>query len=131
MSLHGPFTEDFKSTPYWWEAAEPTPVQAPELPANVDVVVVGGGYTGLSCALELARQGVKVAVIEAERIGFQASSRNGGMVTGGLKLAQGAMSSQLGEDRAAAILKEAIGTLDFVDTRRSASSAGTTAAIQR
>ncbi|MBN8956650.1 MAG: FAD-binding oxidoreductase [Rhizobiales bacterium] len=115
MSLPGPFTEDFKSTPYWWEAAEPTPVQAPDLPTNIDVAVVGGGYTGLSCALELARQGVKVAVVEAERIGFQASSRNGGMVTGGLKLAQGAMSSQLGQDRAAAILKEAIGTLDFIE----------------
>ena len=106
MPLPGPFTEDFKSTPYWWEAAEPKPVEASEPPANVDVVIVGGGYTGLSCALELARQGVKVAVVEAERIGFQASSRNGGMVTGGLKLAQGAMSSQLGEERAAAVARE-------------------------
>ena len=109
------FAEDFKATPYWWDTAEPAPKRGPELPGDIDTVVVGGGYTGLSCALELARRGVRVAVIEADRIGFAASSRNGGMVSGGLKLAQGNMAADLGKDRAAAVLREAIGTLDFIE----------------
>jgi glycine/D-amino acid oxidase-like deaminating enzyme len=56
------------------------------LPQKVDVVVIGGGYTGLSAARTLAQQGVNVVVLEAETIGWGASSRNGGMVLTGLKL---------------------------------------------
>lgn len=48
----------------------------------VDVVVVGGGYTGLSTALYLAKAGLKPAVVEANRIGWGASGRNGGVVSG-------------------------------------------------
>lgn len=107
--------QDFKTTPYWWEAAEPDLERRPDLPVDADLVIVGGGYTGLSCALEFARGGGKVVVVEAERIGFAASSRNGGMVTGGLKLVQGSIAADLGEERATAILKEAIGTLDFIE----------------
>jgi len=54
--------------------------------AKVDVAIIGGGYTGLSAALTLAKQGVNVAVLEAETIGWGASSRNGGMALTGLKL---------------------------------------------
>ena len=56
------------------------------LPEKVDVAVVGGGFTGLSAALTLARHGVRVAVLEAETIGWGASSRNGGMTLTGLKV---------------------------------------------
>src|SRR4051794_24378021 len=100
------FAPAFKALPYWWDAAEPKPERRAELPAKVDQVVVGGGYTGLSCALEIARGGGSVAVVETERIGFGASSRNGGMVSGGLKLVQGGVAAELGEERASAILKE-------------------------
>lgn len=50
-----------------------------------DVVVVGGGITGLSTAYHLARAGVKVAVVEANGFGWGASGRNGGQVNPGLK----------------------------------------------
>ena len=56
------------------------------LPEKVDVAVIGGGYTGLSAARTLAKRGVNVAVLEAETIGWGASSRNGGMTLTGLKL---------------------------------------------
>ena len=59
--------------------SDPTP-----LPETVDVAVIGGGYTGLSAARTLAKQGVSVAVLEANTIGWGASSRNGGMVLTGL-----------------------------------------------
>ena len=51
---------------------------------RVDVVVVGGGSTGVSTALELAERGLSVALVEANRIGWGASGRNGGQITGSL-----------------------------------------------
>ncbi len=50
---------------------------------QADVCVIGGGFTGLSAALNLAERGFKVIVLEAERIGFGASGRNGGLVGSG------------------------------------------------
>ena len=54
--------------------------------ARADVVVIGAGYTGLSAALHLARAGFDVAVVEAHRVGFGASGRNGGQVGSGQRL---------------------------------------------
>src|SRR5258705_6643252 len=48
-----------------------------------DVCIVGGGYTGLSAALELAERGYKVVLLEAARIGWGASGRNGGQICSG------------------------------------------------
>lgn len=50
---------------------------------NVDVCIVGGGYTGLLSALELAERGYSVAVLEAETVGWGASGRNGGQIATG------------------------------------------------
>ncbi|WP_199051997.1 FAD-binding oxidoreductase [Aquitalea sp. ASV15] len=61
---------------------------------RVDVVVIGGGFTGLASALELAERGKKVALLEAQRIGWGQSGRNGGQVTGSLS-GDGAMRRQL------------------------------------
>ena len=51
---------------------------------RVDVCVVGGGFTGISAALALAERSYKVCVLEANRIGWGASGRNGGQLIGGL-----------------------------------------------
>lgn len=50
---------------------------------RADVCVIGGGYTGLSAALNLAERGFDVVLLEAERIGFGASGRNGGLIGSG------------------------------------------------
>ena len=50
---------------------------------RADVCVIGGGFTGLSAALNLAEQGMDVVLLEAERVGFGASGRNGGMIGSG------------------------------------------------
>jgi glycine/D-amino acid oxidase-like deaminating enzyme len=109
------FAPGFKEQPYWWEAAAPPPAVAPDLPERVDVAIVGGGYCGLNAALELARRGASVAVLEGERIGFGASSRNGGMVSGGIKLASMNLETTLGTERAQQLVSEAMSSLPFVE----------------
>ncbi|MGA2777555.1 MAG: FAD-binding oxidoreductase [Steroidobacteraceae bacterium] len=66
--------------------AEPSPA-TPPLAGDVraDVVIVGGGFTGLSTALHLAERGARVVLLEAEAPGWGASGRNGGQVNPGLK----------------------------------------------
>jgi glycine/D-amino acid oxidase-like deaminating enzyme len=71
--------------PYWWEGVDLPDPPGERPPATVDVAVVGGGYTGLGAALELARRGRSVAVLDSGGIGRGASSRNGGMVHPGVK----------------------------------------------
>jgi len=51
---------------------------------DVDIAIVGGGFTGIATAVELAERGFSVAVCEANRIGWGATGRNGGQVTGSL-----------------------------------------------
>lgn len=110
-SLRAP---DFKAAPYWWDAAEP-PKRDAALPAHTAVAVVGGGYAGLSAALTLRRLGHEVTVLDAERIGWGASSRNGGMVSGGLKLAGGDLAKRHGAEKAQAILETAAASFPFIE----------------
>lgn len=61
---------------------------------DVDVVIIGGGFTGVATAVELSEQGYKVAIVEANKIGWGATGRNGGQVTGSLS-GDAAMTKQL------------------------------------
>lgn len=63
---------------------------------RADVCVIGGGFTGLSAALNLAEQGMDVVLLEAERIGFGASGRNGGLVGSGQRKDALEMEDQFG-----------------------------------
>ncbi len=64
---------------------------------SVDVCVVGGGFSGVSCALTLAERGYKVALVEANKIGWGASGRNGGQLIGGMS-GSPEFRRQFGED---------------------------------
>lgn len=63
----------------WWDQTCAAPDRvAQQGDAQADVVIIGGGFTGLNAALHLAQAGVGATVLEAERVGFGASGRNGG-----------------------------------------------------
>lgn len=70
----------FKPEPYWWHGTLRESFSPIDLPRNVDVAVIGSGFTGCSAALTLARGGREVLVLEAHQPGSGASSRNGGYV---------------------------------------------------
>ncbi len=79
------------------------------------MAVVGGGYSGLSAALTLARSGRTVAVLDAEVPGFGCSSRNGGLVGPSLhKLGLAGLSAKYGARKADDILRESMAGLEFL-----------------
>lgn len=67
---------------------------------RADVCIVGGGYTGLSAALHLASRGMEVVLLEAHRVGFGASGRNGGQVGSGQRQDQDWLEKTLGREHA-------------------------------
>ncbi|WP_298256989.1 FAD-binding oxidoreductase [uncultured Litoreibacter sp.] len=68
-----------------------------------DLCVIGGGYTGLSAALHAAQSGLDVVLIDAQRVGFGASGRNGGQVQSGFNISQQALEQMLGPSDARAL----------------------------
>ncbi|MFZ3033434.1 MAG: FAD-binding oxidoreductase [Parvibaculum sp.] len=65
---------------------------------TTDVCVVGAGYTGLSAAIHLAERGYSVTLLEAERVGFGASGRNGGQLGTGHRKDQRALEEKFGRE---------------------------------
>jgi glycine/D-amino acid oxidase-like deaminating enzyme len=115
------FHPGFKASPYWWEAWTPGGGESAELPARTDVAIVGGGYAGLSAALELARSGTIATVIEAGAFGNGASTRSGGHVSGGVNVAKGLSGSGREKSGGAsrgvgALLKDAAESLATLET---------------
>jgi glycine/D-amino acid oxidase-like deaminating enzyme len=90
-----PFAPGFVERPYWWDAAPPPAPPVLPLPDGVEVAIIGGGIAGLSTAIELGRNGVPALVLDREAIGWGASSRNGGALSGAGSL--GKVRSDLAE----------------------------------
>ena len=85
-----------------------------ELPTDVDVVIVGGGYTGVMAAAQLARRGRAVALLEKNELGWGASSRNGGMVHPGFKLSASTLLKRYG-DQGRAIYQASLDAFGLVE----------------
>src|SRR5579871_3759367 len=103
-------------TNYWQTTVNVPPLATSEpLPESVDVAIIGAGFTGLSAARTLAKRGANVAVLEAETIGWGASSRNGGMVLTGLKLGVNKLISMYGRERTQRMYAASLATIDCVE----------------
>lgn len=114
------FHPEYVPEPYWWAAARPGTDHSTALPPQTEVLIVGGGYAGLSAAIELARHGHAATVVEAEEFGYGASSRNGGGVSAGVNLGKG-ISGGPGQkkdnaDRLERLLAESAESLKLVET---------------
>ncbi len=98
--------------------ANPFPDQ-PQLAGDeaADVVVVGGGFTGLSAALHAAEAGFSVVLLEAKRIGWGASGRNGGQMIPGLRWGAPDLVKRFGEDQARRLLSLANSAGELVRER--------------
>ncbi len=104
-----------KNLPYWWEEAPRRDEVGPEPPKQIDVLIVGAGFSGLCTARVLAKAGKSVLVCEAGLIGTGASTRNGGMLGPSFhKLGVAGLKARHGKDTAYAILRESVGFVDFV-----------------
>ena len=101
---------------YWLDTAPPFTGAAQGLaPLRADVVVVGGGFTGLSAALALARRGAKVVLLEAGRIAGEASGRNGGQCNTGLAHDYADLCARLGEPQARSFYQAYDAAVDTVE----------------
>ncbi len=86
---------------YYAATAHPTPARPPlEGTVKADVCVVGGGFTGVSAALNLAERGYDVVLLEANRIGWGASGRNGGQICSGYSADMAAIRGAVGREDA-------------------------------
>ena len=101
---------------YWATTVEMPRADATRaLPQSVDVAVIGAGFTGLSAARTLAKKSISVVVLEAETIGWGASSRNGGMVLTGMKLGVNKLISMYGRERTQRMYSASLASIDCVE----------------
>ena len=101
---------------YWLETVSTSPVQsARDLPEEVDVAIVGGGFCGLSAARALAKRGVNTALLEAETFGWGASCRNGGMVLTGMKLPVPKLIRRYGREAVRKMYAASLESFDLVE----------------
>jgi len=106
---------DYERRAYWHSTMPPLADRANRpLPDAADVVVVGGGYTGINAARELARQGASVTLLEAETLGFGASTRNGGIVHPGYKWGPKALIRRYGEATGRELYRETVAAYELV-----------------
>jgi glycine/D-amino acid oxidase-like deaminating enzyme len=116
------FASDYKSEPYWREAAPLSSTTSMTPPQRCDVAIVGSGFTGLAAAIELARGGRQVAVCDAEELGWGCSTRNGGQVSTSIKPSFAQLKARYGEATAFGVRREGLQALawlkDFIQRER-------------
>jgi glycine/D-amino acid oxidase-like deaminating enzyme len=99
----------------YWQSADLVPRLPPlALPAQVDVAVIGAGYTGLSAARETALAGATTLVLEAGAIGAGCSGRNGGQVAFSIKPTLASLTRRVGATRAYAICEEGMKAMAYL-----------------
>jgi gamma-glutamylputrescine oxidase len=100
----------------WYAASANKHLDFPRLEGEIeaDICIVGGGYTGLSSAIHLRDRGYSVAVVEAERVGWGASGRNGGHCSTGQRADQAELESLVGKRQAQQLWQLGLEAVDTV-----------------
>jgi len=107
----------WSGTSYWLDGLAPPEVPHCDLPRKVDTLIVGSGYTGLNAAIEVARGGRSVLVLEAGAPGQGCSTRNGGQISTSIKPSLAALTARHGKARAEAIRGEGRAALAWIEER--------------
>ncbi|TYK56046.1 NAD(P)/FAD-dependent oxidoreductase [Pseudomonas synxantha] len=103
----------------YYRATANTMPQRPALDVDlsVDVCVIGGGFTGVNTAIELAQRGLSVIVLEARRIGWGASGRNGGQLIRGIGHDVSGFAKYVGEEGVRYLARAGIDSVALVGER--------------
>jgi glycine/D-amino acid oxidase-like deaminating enzyme len=115
LNHKGIFAKDFRAKPYWWDAHQPAALPEFNLPGEAHVVIVGAGYAGLHTAIELAKFGVEALVVDAAEPGFGGSTRNGGMVSGGVNVGKRMLNKPLTPEEAQPLLSDATDAFSHIE----------------
>jgi glycine/D-amino acid oxidase-like deaminating enzyme len=107
---------NFQEIPYW---LDPEPLSnfyaSNPLPDKTQVLVIGGGYTGITAAIRLAQAGIQVTVIDSEKLGTTASARNGGMTLTGLSEGLETIEKKLGMVKVKQLFQESVESVNAVE----------------
>jgi len=111
-----PRQHEFIENNYW---TTPCPIvtdySTRRLPEKTDVLVIGGGYTGMVAALCLRNADVAVTVIDQERIGSTVSAKNGGMALTGLSVSLSTIKKKFGREKMVRLYRESLESIDCVE----------------
>lgn len=114
MQLSG-LSTDFVSKPIWGDPpVRPANLVSANPPTEVDIAIIGGGFTGLSAARIIAQQKISVAVLEAQTIGWGASSRSGGIATPGCRQSMQIVFKRYGETLANEFWNASMDAIDLL-----------------
>lgn len=115
MPAEPTINKDYERRAYW-HATMPALADRSgrSLPDSADAVVIGGGYTGVAAARKLALQGARVVLLEANTLGWGASSRNGGICHPGFKWDPQTLARKYGRELAHALYAETVQATDLL-----------------
>jgi glycine/D-amino acid oxidase-like deaminating enzyme len=115
MAATPKLNHDYERRAYWHATMPPLQDRGGrQLPDIVDVAIVGGGYTGVAAARKLALQGAKAVLLEAETLGWGASTRNGGIAHPGFKWGPRTLTKRYGPALARDLYRESLDALELV-----------------